>query len=77
MKTVKYPEVWDLNVFFKGGSESEEFKSFINNIPAKIDSLRETVDSLAVPTSTQDALKIAEVLEKIKDVYQLAMNMYK
>ena len=68
MKTVKYPEVWDLDVFFKDGSESEEFKSFINDIPTKIDSLRETVDSLAVPTSAQDALKIAEVLEKIKDV---------
>ena len=68
METVKYPEVWDLDVFFKGGSESEEFKSFIDSIPAKIDSLRETVNSLEVPTSAQDASKIAEVLEQIKDV---------
>ena len=68
MTTVKYSEVWDLDVFFKGGSESEEFKSFIDSIPAKIDSLRETVDSLELPTSAQDASNIADVLEKIKDV---------
>ncbi len=68
MTTVKYPEVWDLDVFFKGGSESEEFKSFIDSIPAKIDSLRETVDSLEQPKSAQDAPKIADVLEQIKDV---------
>ena len=68
MTTVKYPEVWDLDVFFKGGSESEEFKSFIDSIPAKIDSLQETINSLEVPTSALDASKIAEVLEQIKDV---------
>ncbi len=68
MTTVKYSEVWDLDVFFKGGSESEEFKSFIDSIPVKIDSLRETVDSLEVPTSALAASKIAEVLEQIKEV---------
>jgi oligoendopeptidase F len=68
VKTVKYPEVWDLEVFFKGGSESEEFKSFIDSIPTKIDSLKVTVDALAIPTSAQAASTIADVLEQIKDV---------
>lgn len=68
MATVKYPEVWDLEVFFKGGSESPEFKQFIDDIPAKIESLKAKVEELQVPSSAADSKSIANVLEQIKNV---------
>ena len=68
MTATQYPIVWDLDVFFKGGSASPEFKQFIESIPAKVDALKTTVEALAVPTSVADAEGIAQVLEQIKDV---------
>ena len=63
MKATEYPVVWDLDVFFKGGSESEEFKAFIEHIPTKIEGLKAKINELQVPSSVADAKEIAEVLE--------------
>ena len=68
MTVTQYPIVWDLDVFFKGGSESEEFKAFIDYIPSKIEGLKDKVNDLQVPSSKADAKAIAEVLEQVKDV---------
>ena len=68
MKATEYPVVWDLDVFFKGGSESEEFKAFIEHIPTKIEGLKAKINELQVPSSVADAKEIAEVLEQVKDV---------
>lgn len=68
MKTTKYPEVWDLDVFFEGGSESPTFKQFIDEMPAKINELQTAVDALVLPTSNEAATDIAKVLELTKDV---------
>ena len=68
METVQYPEVWDLDVFFKGGSESPELHAFIEEIPNKIAALKERVDGLQVPTSAVDADTLYNTLEQLKDV---------
>ena len=43
MTTVKYPEVWDLDVFFPGGSSSPELKAHIENLTTLFESLKENV----------------------------------
>lgn len=68
MTALKYSEVWDLDVFFKGGSTSPEFKEFIEAIPSKISTLETAVNELSIPTSGQSADEILNVLELIKDV---------
>lgn len=66
--TTNYPEVWDLDVFFEGGSESPQLKQFIENLPTKIEALKATVDRLPVPTSAQDAPAYAAALTELTDV---------
>jgi oligoendopeptidase F len=68
MTATNYPEVWDLDVFFKGGSASPEFKQFIESISTKVDTLNTAVIALTTPISVQAAAPIREVLELIKDV---------
>lgn len=69
MTTVKYPEVWDLDVFFPGGSSSVELKAHMNQLKTIFDSLRTSVDGLEVPTKKEDASNVLYILESIKDVY--------
>lgn len=68
MTKTLYPEIWDLDVFFPGGSQSKEFQDFINAIPEKVAALTEHVQTLQVPTSASDAKVLADTLEKLKDV---------
>lgn len=68
MKKTIYPEVWDLDVFFPGGSQSEEFQTFINAIPGKITALTAHIQSLQVPTSKNEASILADTLEQLTEV---------
>ncbi|MEO4055429.1 M3 family oligoendopeptidase [Solibacillus sp. CAU 1738] len=68
MTKTLYPEVWDLDVFFPGGSHSKEFHAFINAIPEKIATLTAHVQGLQVPTSKIEANILADTLEKFKEV---------
>ncbi|MER2127416.1 M3 family oligoendopeptidase [Solibacillus sp. FSL H8-0523] len=65
--TTTYPQVWDLDVFFPGGSASPELKAHIENLKPKFEGLKQQVDSLAVPTSTEAAPAILAILESIKE----------
>ncbi|MEK4129934.1 M3 family oligoendopeptidase [Solibacillus sp. FSL W8-0474] len=68
MQNVKYPEVWDLDVFFEGGSASPQLKEHIENLNPKMDVLKEMVEKFDVPTNTDSALSIQSILENIKEV---------
>ena len=65
--TTHYPEVWDLDVFFEGGSTSPAFRAHIDAIPAQIDRLSQTLQQLHI-TSATDATRLRDVLEEIAHV---------
>ena len=67
MQQVKYSEVWDLDVFFKGGSNSVELRTHLDGVKGKIASLEEIVTSLDVPKTADAASEIANVIETVKD----------
>lgn len=54
MANVKYPEVWDLDVFFEGGSESPAFHQFLNDLPVKVENVVTQVQALTVEVSASE-----------------------
>lgn len=67
MQQVKYSEVWDLDVFFKGGSSSVELRTHLDEVAKKIDLLEEVLSEFNVPKSAEEASKVAKVIETVKD----------
>jgi pepF/M3 family oligoendopeptidase len=68
MTKVMYPEVWDLDVFFPGGSESPQLREHLDRLAPKIARFEETVKQFEVPQSTLDATRITDILEVIRDI---------
>ena len=62
MGKVQYSEVWDLDVFFKGGSSSEELRAHLNGLTEKITSLEKTASKFNVPISGEEANDIAKLI---------------
>ncbi|CAM3212867.1 M3 family oligoendopeptidase [Filibacter tadaridae] len=67
MSKKMYSEVWDLDVFFKGGSESIELRTHLDEVKKKIDALEKTSTSFEVPTARDASKEIADLIEQIKD----------
>lgn len=65
--TTHYPEVWDLDVFFEGGSASPAFHAHLQAIPAQIDRLSQTLQQLTI-TTENDATALRDALEAIAHV---------
>lgn len=65
--TVKYPEVWDLDVLFPGGSASPELRVHMDNAVPKLEEFEELSAKFEVPASADDAKNVAAVLEAVKD----------
>lgn len=63
-----YSEVWDLEVFFKGGSESPQLRDHLDQVQDKIIAAKEEVDRLDTPTTVAEAEEVARLLEVITDV---------
>src|SRR5690606_5358280 len=68
MVNVKYPEVWDLDVFFPGGSASPQLIEHIESLNPKLEVLKEKIDKFEVPQNSDAALEIQSILESIKEV---------
>jgi len=68
MQKIQYSEVWDLDVFFLGGSSSEELRAHLNGLTEKITSLEEEAMKFSVPISVEEANDISKLIETIKDV---------
>src|SRR5690606_23279288 len=66
--TVKFPEVWDLDTLFSGGSESKELRLHMNEAVTKLSEFEELVQKFEVPAAKEDAPKVAEVLEQMSHV---------
>lgn len=62
----EYKPTWDLDVIFPGGSSSEQFHTFLNDVINEMDDLSLMVESF-VPNSTETALKkIKEIVDKLE-----------
>lgn len=72
MAATSYSEVWDLDVFFKGGSSSLELRAHLDRIAEKISLLEETEKNYQTPTSVEQADGIVNMIEAIKEI---ALNL--
>ena len=68
LTTKTYAEVWDLDVFFKGGSSSPELREHLNALTGKLDAFEKTLSTFEVPTGESDAAKISSIIEETKQV---------
>lgn len=68
MTTKTYSEVWDLDVFFKGGSSSPELRSHLDILKKELDVFENMLSGFAVPQSGSDAEKIAFIIDETKQV---------
>lgn len=72
MKQKTYSEVWDLDVFFKGGSGSTELRTHLDNVKVKLGSLEEAASAFEVPRSAGASKKVENLIELLKEV---ALNL--
>ncbi|WP_313893679.1 M3 family oligoendopeptidase [Psychrobacillus sp.] len=63
-----YPIVWDLNVFFKGGSDSLELRNHLDGVKEKLAEFEAKLNDFSVPISVKDVHKIENILNELKDV---------
>lgn len=63
--TVNYPEVWDLDTLFPGGSESQELRQHMDDAATKLSGFEESVQQFEVPSAKEDAQKVADLLEQM------------
>lgn len=62
-------ETWDLDAFFKGGSSSSEFITYLEHIQQLLDELRQKVDAFS-KEDTQIEKKLTAVLETYEITYK-------
>ncbi|MGM0852314.1 MAG: M3 family oligoendopeptidase [Bacillota bacterium] len=63
-----YSGVWDLDVFFKGGSESPEFRKHLDTIEKKKNDFAENALAFHPPQSAKDADLVWNLIEEAKEV---------
>lgn len=68
--TVKFPEVWDLDVLFPGGSDSTELRSHIDTAEAELKRFEATARKFEVPSTANDAERIVALLDDVKSIMQ-------
>lgn len=66
--TVNYPEVWDLDTLFPGGSESQELRLHMDEAVTKLSAFEELVQQFQVPAAKEDAQQVADLLEQMNAV---------
>ncbi|MEN2448681.1 M3 family metallopeptidase, partial [Bacillus sp. JR_15] len=62
-------ETWDLDAFFKGGSASPEFKTYLQHIQQLLDELRQKVDAFS-KEDTHIESKLTSVLDTYETTYK-------
>lgn len=70
MRTM-YPEVWDLDVFFEGGSESPAFQQFIDALPPQVEALIAQTKALTTEVS---ASELRHTIDQLKEVMEQIMH---
>ncbi|HLO11366.1 MAG TPA: M3 family oligoendopeptidase [Pseudoneobacillus sp.] len=68
MTKTMYPEVWDLDVFFPGGSQSPQLRDHLDSIKPTVAEFVGKVEKFQVPQTIQDAKSIVQILEAINEI---------
>ncbi|WP_427052408.1 M3 family oligoendopeptidase [Paenibacillus sp. TC-CSREp1] len=68
MKMPLHP-VWDLESIFSGGSSSEAFASYLNELDKDVRTLKQTLQQMAAPATLEDAAAYEPVLELLQSCY--------
>lgn len=71
MTTTTYSLTWDLDVFFKDGSNSEEFRNFLEKIKEEIVSFNNEVDNWDSIHVLHEETKFLELLKKLQTNSQM------
>ncbi|MCJ8006911.1 M3 family oligoendopeptidase [Lederbergia wuyishanensis] len=69
MSANTYDLTWDLDVFFKGGSDSTQFIQHLEKLKTDLQAFEETVESWEIPTDAKDDTLVG-LLEKLQKVSQ-------
>ncbi|MGR6857537.1 M3 family oligoendopeptidase [Bacillus halotolerans] len=56
-------KTWDLDSFFKGGSQSEEFKGYIEKLSQSLRAFQDITDAFEVPETSNDAGRLIALLD--------------
>ncbi|MEC1606791.1 M3 family oligoendopeptidase [Bacillus halotolerans] len=56
-------KTWDLDSFFKGGSQSEEFKGYIEKLSQSLRAFQDMTDAFEVPETLDDAGRLTALLD--------------
>lgn len=67
MTQASYSEVWDLDVFFKGGSNSTELRTHLNGIKKKISAAENELSNFVIPQSVNAANEVASLIETVRE----------
>ncbi|QVY60425.1 M3 family oligoendopeptidase [Cytobacillus gottheilii] len=67
MTTKTYSEVWDLDVFFKGGSESEEFTAHLNETEEQIEQFKQSLQGWEPSNEASESSQLIELLKKFEE----------
>ncbi|WP_188207811.1 M3 family oligoendopeptidase [Alkalibacillus aidingensis] len=68
MTKTSYPIVWDLDVFFKGGSESEELRRHLDETKERLATYADKLQQFTTPTSSGQADEVANLIEEGSDI---------
>lgn len=68
MSTNTYSLTWDLDVFFKGGSESPEFGLYIEEISRLLENLEHQVSQFTAPNSSNEVEELHNIIINIQAV---------
>lgn len=66
--TNTYPEVWELDSLFSGGSDSAELRSHLELTAEKLAGFEQAAATFEVPKQTADALHVAKFLVQTSEV---------
>src|SRR5690606_15981632 len=67
MSTTTYPVTWDLETFFRGGSESEELRAHLDEGAEKVRGYAKAVADFSTPETADAAEKIVALIEETKN----------
>ncbi|WP_188454600.1 M3 family oligoendopeptidase [Virgibacillus oceani] len=61
-----YEPTWDLDVIFPGGSESEDFHTYIETVEHEVNNLSENVDNFIPANGAAEASKLEHIVEQLE-----------
>lgn len=64
----KYSEVWDLDVFFPGGSESLQLHEHLDYIKKEVNDFQRKVDNFRTPKALEDVKNVVSIIEVVSKI---------